>query len=110
MSSLKLNGNLWIENGKGQVIGPGKKMLLEAIQNTGSIKSAAKAMKMSYRHAWEMTNTMNRIYSKPVIEKIAGGINGGGTRLTKEGELLIATYNKLFEAFEEFKTQMNTTI
>lgn len=110
MSSLRINGNLWIENDNGQIIGPGKKMLLEAIQSTGSIKSAAKAMKMSYRHAWEMTNAMNRIYSKPVIEKMVGGINGGSTRLTKEGEILIETYNKLFEAFEAFKTKMNETI
>lgn len=110
MSSLKVKGTLWIENSKGQVMGPGKKKLLEAIQKTGSIRAAAIEMKMSYRHAWEMTNTMNQIYSKPVIKKIAGGTNGGGTRLTKEGEKLIATYEKLFKEFEKFKSKLNETI
>jgi molybdate transport system regulatory protein len=110
MSTLRIKGNIWIENNKGQVMGPGKKELLEAIQNTGSIKSASKAMKMSYRHAWEMTNNMNLIYAKPLIEKIAGGSNGGGTRLTKEGEELIAIYEKLFGEFETFKAEINKTI
>ena len=110
MSELKIKGNLWIENNKGQVIGPGKKQLLEAIRMTGSIRSAAKTMKMSYRHAWEMTNSLNRMNAKPIIEKVAGGANGGGTRLTKEGERLIATYEKLFKAFEKFKVKLNKTI
>lgn len=108
--SLKIKGTLWIENEKGQVMGTGRKKLLEAIRNTGSIKSAAKEMKMSYRHAWEMANTMNKIYAKPLVEKIAGGANGGGTRLTVEGEKLITTYEKLFGEFEKFKTEINKTI
>lgn len=42
MSSLRLKGNIWIENSKGHVMGPGRKKLLEAIRITGSIKLAAK--------------------------------------------------------------------
>ncbi len=110
MSGLKVNGNIWIENNKGQVIGPGKKKLLEAIRQTGSIKSAAKEMKMSYRHAWEMINAMNRIYPKPLVEKTAGGAHGGGTRLTREGEELVATYEKILAAFDEFKTKAANSI
>lgn len=108
--SLKIKGTLWIENEKGQAIGPGRKQLLEAIKNTGSIKSAARKMKMSYRHAWEMANMMNKIYASPVIEKIAGGTNGGGTQLTEKGENLIAAYERLFREFEKFKTEINKTI
>jgi molybdate transport system regulatory protein len=110
MSTLKIKGSIWLENSKGQIIGPGKKKLLEAIQQTGSIKAAAKSMKMSYRQAWEITNTINRIYSKPVVEKSAGGLSGGGTRLTKEGEELIAVYKKIIAAFDEFKVKLNQSI
>jgi molybdate transport system regulatory protein len=110
MSLLNIKGHIWIENKEGHVIGHGRKKLLESIRDTGSIKSAAKAMKMSYRHAWEMANTMNKISERPLIEKIAGGANGGGTRLTEEGERLIATYEKLFNEFEKFKKQLNKTI
>ncbi len=110
MSSLKIKSNLWIENDKGPVMGPGKKKLLEAIQETGSIKLAAIAMKMSYRHAWEMTNSLNKVSAKPIIEKVTGGVNGGGTKVTKEGERLIATYEKIVKEFEKFKTKMNKII
>lgn len=110
MSSLKLKGHFWIENNRGQVIGPGKKKLLEEIDRTGSIKAAAKAMNMSYRHAWEMTNTMNKNNSKPLLEKAIGGTKGGGTRLTKEGIKLIKTYEKVFKQFEIFKSRINKSL
>ena len=108
--SLEFKAHFWIEYHKGQVIGPGKKRLLEEIEKTGSIKSAAKAMKMSYRHAWEMTNTMNRNNAKPVVEKVTGGIKGGGTQLTKEGKKLIKVYEKAFKQFEVFKIRINKSL
>ena len=107
MSAFKVKGRIWIENSKGQVIGPGRNELLEAIRDNGSIKLAANAMKMSYRHAWEMVNEINTVSDKPIIIKNAGGASGGGTILTKEGEALIASYKKLSAAFEKFKSQMN---
>lgn len=36
----------------GHALGPGKIHLLEQIDETGSIRGAAAAMKMSYRRAW----------------------------------------------------------
>ena len=110
MTALKLKGHIWIENSKGHLIGPGRKELLEAVRDNGSIKSAAKAMKMSYRHAWEMINEINTISAKPIVIKNAGGKSGGGAVVTKEGEALIDSYKKLNAAFEKFKSQMNQTI
>jgi molybdate transport system regulatory protein len=110
MSSLRIKGSIWIENNKGNVFGPGKKELLEAIRDTGSIKAAAKAMKMSYRHAWEMANSANKISVRPLIKKSTGGASGGGTRLTREGERLILMYEELFAEFVKFKQQQNKNI
>lgn len=110
MSALKIKGHIWIENKKGHLIGPGRKELLEAIRDNGSIKLAAKSMRMSYRHAWEMINQLNHVSAKPMVIKIAGGASGGGTVITKEGAALIILYKKLEAAFEKFKTQMNKTI
>lgn len=67
-------------------------------------------MNMSYRHAWGMANDMNRTYAKPLLEKSVGGLNGGGTRLTKEGEKLITKYEKLIKEFEKFKAKLNQSI
>lgn len=110
MSVLKLKGHIWIENSNGHLIGPGRKELLEAIRDNGSIKLAAKSMKMSYRHAWEMINEINTVSPKPIVIKNAGGKSGGGAVVTSEGEALIALYKKLNAAFEKFKSQMNQLI
>lgn len=67
-------------------------------------------MKMSYRHAWEMANNMSKCYAKPLFKKTAGGVNGGGTRLTTEGQKLITMYEILFKEFEKFKNELNKTI
>lgn len=110
MQSLKIKGIFWLENSRGHVIGPGRKRLLEEIQASGSIKSAAKKMKMSYRHAWEMLNSMNKCYSKPLIIKTTGGVNGGGTKLTDEGKKLISTYETLYKEFEKFRKKSDKLI
>ena len=107
MAAVKIKGQIWIENRKGHLIGPGRKALIEAIRDHGSIKLAAQEMNMSYRHAWEMVNEMNRNAAKPIVKKNIGGTNGGGSYVTKEGEKLLVIYDKLNKAFEQFKLEMN---
>ena len=107
MASVKIKGHIWIESHKGHLIGPGRKALIEAIRDNGSIKLAAQIMNMSYRHAWEMVNEMNKNAAKPIVKKNIGGSNGGGSYITKEGEKLIADYEKLNKAFVQFKLEMN---
>jgi molybdate transport system regulatory protein len=110
MKNLIIKGHLSIENSKGHLMGSGKKELLEKIKETGSIKAAATEMKISYRHAWEMIKKMNSISEAPLVIKNTGGSSGGGSVVTKEGEVLIACYIKLNAAFEDFKEQICKTI
>lgn len=107
MASLKIKGHIWIETEQGHLIGPGRKKLLEALRDCGSITLAAKSMKMSYRHAWEMINELNAISNLTLVVKNTGGLNGGGSTLTPEGEKLIAGCETLNSAFENFKSQVN---
>ena len=44
----------------GARIGPGKVALLEEIARSGSISAAGRALKMSYRRAWELVEDLNR--------------------------------------------------
>ena len=78
-------------------LGPGKIQLLEAVGEHGSISAAARSMSMSYRHAWEMLDDVNRCFDGRVIETEAGGKAGGGARLTELGRELIARYRALRE-------------
>ena len=82
----------------GARIGPGKIALLEEIARSGSISAAGRAMKMSYRRAWELVEDLNRNLGEPVVETVAGGLRGGGTRLTPGGERLVQQYRAIEQA------------
>ena len=73
-------------------IGPGKVALLEAIEQAGSISAAGRAMKISYRRAWQLVEELNRVVGHPVVGTSAGGSGGGGARLTAEGKTLVQVY------------------
>ena len=53
-------------------------------------------MNMSYRHAWDLVDSMNRQAKTPLVETATGGKGGGGAGLTDTGE-------KAVEAFRDFQ-------
>jgi molybdate transport system regulatory protein len=75
--------------------GPGKAALLEKIATEGSISKAAKAMDMSYSRAWQLVDSMNQSFRKPLVEPKTGGKKGGGASITKAGEEILALYRKM---------------
>jgi molybdate transport system regulatory protein len=76
-------------------LGPGKIQLLEAVARHGSISAAARSMNMSYRHAWELLDDVNRCFSRPAIETETGGRAGGGARVTDLGHALIERFHSI---------------
>jgi molybdate transport system regulatory protein len=76
-------------------IGPGKIALLEAILNSGSLSEAARGMKLSYRRAWLLLDSLNKSFDKPVSINTAGGAGGGGVVVTEFGVSLIRRYRDL---------------
>ncbi|MDR4506342.1 MAG: LysR family transcriptional regulator [Candidatus Scalindua sp.] len=75
---------------------------MERIREHGSISAAARSMEMSYRHAWKLVESMNRQSRHPVVEKRAGGLCGGGARLTKAGDQAIDCFWSAYGGFREF--------
>ena len=75
--------------------GPGKARLLELIDAHGSIRSAASAMNMSYRHAWLLLQAVEDTFGAPVISTATGGAKGGGAKLTELGRNLVARYRMI---------------
>ena len=59
--------------GRDIAIGPGKADLLEGIRDTGSIAAAGRRLGMSYKRAWLLVETMNRCFSRPMVEALKGG-------------------------------------
>ncbi len=73
-------------------LGPGKIELLETIDQTGSLRQAARALGMSYRRAWLLLDALNRSFSEPAAVASVGGQGGGGARLTAFGNELVRRY------------------
>lgn len=76
-------------------LGPGKVRLLAAIRATGSISAAARQLKISYRRAWLMLDALNKACPGGVVDAAAGGVGGGGARLTPLGEEILDRYESI---------------
>jgi len=107
---MNVNGRIWFETPQGTFAGEGRIALLEKVKQYGSINKAAKSMKMSYRQAWEEIDTMNSQYKKPLVIKVSGGIGGGGSEVTPEGEKVIKLYKKIKANFIEFVKQQSKSL
>ncbi|MCL2707464.1 MAG: LysR family transcriptional regulator, partial [Dehalococcoidia bacterium] len=79
-------GSIWLEKDGELYIGGGRALLLEHIEQHGSIAAASRVMKITYRNAWLWVDAMNRLAPSPLVEKITGGSSGGiYAKLTDEG-------------------------
>jgi molybdate transport system regulatory protein len=92
MDGIGLDGAIWMTVGGENLGGPGRIALLAKIAECGSITQAAKAIRMSYKAAWDAIDAMNNLAGEPLVERLAGGKGGGGTRLTARGEQLVANF------------------
>lgn len=89
---FRVRGRVWVDGPAGTYLGYGRAVLLERIREYGSISAAARSMSMSYRHAWELVNSVNRQAAHPLVETVNGGKGGGGAHLTPAGEHAIAAF------------------
>jgi molybdate transport system regulatory protein len=90
--SAYLTLRIELERGR---LGHGKVELLEHIARTGSLAAAARAMRMSYKRAWELLATTNDMFKEPVSRSLPGRNVGGSTQLTPFGERVIALYRAI---------------
>lgn len=100
-----VKSRLWVGHGEETFLAFGRVMLLEKIRECGSISKAARSMKMSYRHAWNLVDSMNSLSPKPIIETATGGKEGGGATVTPFGESLITLFWNLHNNLMEFLNQ-----
>ena len=82
------------------LLGPGKTDLLQAVNQTGSISAAARAMGMSYKRAWLLIDEMNRHFDEPVVVAAFGGSHGGGAHLTAFGQEVLDRYRRMLASLE----------
>jgi len=86
-AQLKADGRFWLTLDGKNFLGRGRVELLQRIRETGSISKAAKAMKMSYKAAWDAVDAMNTAWQSPLVES-----GPAGSRLSEDAERLITAY------------------
>ncbi|MBA7699144.1 hypothetical protein ES703_107830 [subsurface metagenome] len=102
----RIRGRIWMERDGELYMGWGRAMLLERIDEYGSIAAAARSMKLGYRNAWLWVESANRLAPSPLVEKNTGGAGGGYARLTDEGRKAVKEYKALHDKFEDFIEQV----
>ncbi len=88
----RLVGKLEVNTELGNFLGDTRIRLLEAIAVHGSISQAAKHVPLSYKAAWDAVDAMNNLSEQPLVERVTGGRQGGGTTLTEHGRRMVALY------------------
>ncbi len=96
-NGLEIRSKIWIEMDGAPVFGRGRRFLLEAIDTHGSINRAAGEVGISYRKAWSHIKAMEQRLRVKLVERHAGGKNGGGAVLTADAR----TFLKKYEALEQ---------
>ena len=77
-------------------------MLLEAIDRSGSINRAAQEMNMSYRKAWGALRAMEERLGVKLVDRQAGGKDGGGAVLTEDARMFIKQFESLEKGLKQY--------
>jgi molybdate transport system regulatory protein len=83
---------LWVEKDGLLVFSDYRAELLDHIAKTGSITGGAERMGLSYRRAWGKIKEIEHNLGVRLVRSEVGGLGGGCTKLTPEGEDLLARY------------------
>lgn len=109
-STFRITSAITVESQHGASVGKRWMELLAAIGSEQSITAAAKSVGMSYKAAWDAVEAMNNLADRALVERVVGGKGGGGTRLTANGERLVATYREVESENARFLERLNARI
>lgn len=84
-----------------RVFGEGPCMLLEKVDEYGSLNKAAQELNMSYSKAWSIIHRAEVKLKIKLLETKIGGEEGGGSYLTYEAKSLIKAYRDFCKEADE---------
>jgi molybdate transport system regulatory protein len=100
VAGYNIRARIWVEKDGELYLGWGRIMLLEQLNEIGSIAGAARSMGLTYRNAWLWIESMNLLAPSPLVEKSIGGSSGGYAKLTDEGRKAVAFYKELHTSLD----------
>src|SRR6266704_5249141 len=89
---LQPRHKLWLNWNGAFLMGPRYLRFLEAVEDTGTIRAAGRAVGWSYRTCLNRIRQMERVLGAKVLATTRGGSNRGGARLTPEARRLLQLF------------------
>lgn len=87
---------VWVKLDKGLRVDPQTLELLSLVGEKQSISHAAKAMSISFRHAWNLIGRLEKKLGTKVLLRSRGGKGGGGfVTLSKKGSEIVREYQRV---------------
>lgn len=93
---------VWLTSDGRFLMGPNYLRFLRAVDETGTIREAGRAVGWSYRTCLNRVRRMEEVMGAPVLLTVRGGSTHGGARLTAEVRRLVEGYGRWQEAVAEF--------
>ncbi|AGW12655.1 winged helix-turn-helix domain-containing protein [Megalodesulfovibrio gigas] len=88
--AMHFRAHVWLERDGTVLLGPGRALLLERIDQMGSLRKASQSMSMSYRAAWGKIKKTEALLGQAVVEKT--GHDRSGYSLTPYGKQVLALF------------------
>jgi len=106
---------LWLEVNCQYVFGLGISNILKAVQQTGSIKAAAREVGKSYRHVWDKIKQAEEALGVPLVRTQVGGKDARRSELSDLAQDLVRDYDdcrqRLFDLVQvEFAQRLQDTL
>jgi molybdate transport system regulatory protein len=90
--SIRPRVKVWLEADDRHVFCAGMCRILQAVDDTGSIKHAASRIGLSYRHVWARLSEAKSSLGSPLVESHVGGGDSNRSSLTPLGRTLLDAY------------------
>lgn len=106
---------VWLEVDGRYVFGLGICRILEAVEETGSIKNAAASVGKSYRHVWSRIKEVEQALGISLVATQVGGGDRRRSTLTEPARQLATSYREMREQVfavvqEQFSTSIQTIV
>ena len=93
---------VWVLCDGSFLMGPNYLRFLRAVDETGTIREAGRAVGWSYRTCLNRVRRMERALDAPVLLTARGGSTHGGSRLSPEARRLLDGFERWHQAVAEF--------
>lgn len=104
---MEIKYKIWIEKNGKAAFGGGRHDLFAAIEESGSLLSAAKKLHMSYRAAWGRVKECEKRLNLKLVEMHS---RGEGMHLTTEAKQIMKRYSDLKNKIDALMGKYGSTV